>query len=199
MIFKQSELLNAYKDDVYDFTFNLEDKFKNKKNITESDIHEIMLWKLSRFPNYNKKPIGKEITDIFDELKKYKSINNENKESCKEKIETLLKVKGFRLPMISTILFFINPDVFQIIDKRANRIAMGNSNDYSKNFKNDSVDYYLKYLEKLHELEEENFSESGQIFYQLDKELGFTLDSEPKPEEIEKIQSEYKKANLKSN
>lgn len=31
MIFKQSELLNAYKDDVYDFTFNLEDKFKNKK------------------------------------------------------------------------------------------------------------------------------------------------------------------------
>lgn len=146
-----------------------------------------------------KKPIDKKITDIFDELKECKSITtNQDKEFVKEKIEELLKVKGFKLPMISTILFFINPDVFQIIDKRVNRIVMGNNKDYSKNFKNNSVEYYLEYLEKLHELEEEKFSKSGQIFYQLDKEKGFKLDSELNPEEIKKIQNEYKKENPQS-
>lgn len=199
MTFNKSALLDAYKDDVYDFTLDLEDKFKDKKNITESDIYEIMLWKLSRFPNYDEKPVGKEITDIFDKLKKCESINNQNKKFIKEDIEKLLKVKGFQLPIISTILFFINPDVFQIIDIRANRIVMGNSSEYSKDYKNNSVDYYLKYLEKLHELEEEKFSKSGQIFYQLDKEAGFKLDSEPNPEEIEKIQNEYKKENPQCN
>lgn len=199
MYFKKSELLEAYKKDVYNFTLNLENKFKKKKNITVSDIYEIMLWKLSRFPNYDKKPIDKKITDIFDELKECKSITtNQDKEFVKEKIKELLKVKGFKLPMISTILFFINPDVFQIIDKRVNRIVMGNNKDYSKNFKNNSVEYYLEYLEKLHELEEEKFSKSGQIFYQLDKEKGFKLDSELNPEEIKKIQNEYKKENPQS-
>lgn len=195
MTYKKSELLINYDKDVYDFTESLESKLSEKENITEADIHEVMLWKLSRFPNYDGKPINGNIISIFNQLKTIKSITKKNEECCKDKIKTLLDVKGFQLPMVSTILFFINPEVFQIIDKRANRIVMGNSNEYSENFKNNSVDYYLKYLEKLHELEEENFSKSGQIFYQLDKEAGFKLDTKPKPEEIEKIQNEYKKIN----
>ncbi len=200
MEFNRDKLLASYEKGVYKFTEKFENDFKKKSALTETDVLKIMLWKLSRFPNYADEPIDDNIVSIFNQLKTIKSITKENEDFCKDKIKTLLEVKGFQLPMVSTILFFINPEVFQIIDKRTNRIVMGgDERAYSFDFNNNSVDYYFEYLEKLREISRHDFNKAGKIFYQLDKEYskerGYKLKDKPNPGEIKKIIQQYLEAN----
>ena len=94
--------------------------------------------------------------------------------------------------MVSTILSFVNPKVFQIIDIRTNRIVMGDSAEYDVNYTNEPVKYYFAYLKKLKTFNIE-FTMAGRAFYQLDKDVGHGADDKPNPDKIKEIQKKYKK------
>jgi len=83
--------------------------------------------------------------------------------------------------MASTILRFINPSVFQIIDDRAYRVLFDGEAKYptkpvkiTDKYINTSIDIYFKYLNELHRVcsEELPFEFADRILYKLDIQLG---------------------------
>lgn len=188
----QEELLNEYhyqpaETEYLDLKVN---EFR-KGDFSYQDLYEIMLWKTDRFPTLEGELLSDKILEV---IKKLASVDNNsiNENFCKEQIKILLAVNGFKLPMISTILSFVNPTVFQIIDKRTNRIVMGDSKEYIQNYSSKPEEYYFKYLNKLRTFSKIDFSKAGRIFYQLDIELGNKLDDKPDSEKIRKLQESYK-------
>lgn len=169
-------------------------EFKDGK-FSYQDLYEIMLWKNNRFPTTKdgkRIDSNRDILEIINKLAKVEP-NNIDEEDCKKQIKELMSVKQFELPMISTILSFVNPDVFQIIDRRTNRIVMGDSKKYRKNYSSKPEEYYFKYLNKLRTFSKVDFSKAGRIFYQLDIELGNKLDEDkPDSEKIKQLQKFYK-------
>jgi hypothetical protein len=116
-------------------------------------LYEIILWKVNRFPEID--------SEILEEVKALGDLSpNQDKsyEQAKPVLEKLLRIKGFRLPMASTLLRFINPNVFQIIDVRANRVIYGKRKTSIPNVTAKSsqkqidkaIEYYFKYLNTLH-------------------------------------------------
>lgn len=185
----QDELMEKYKylPEVTKLLDSKKEYFQNG-NFELIDLYSIMLWKLNRFPTKDGNPLGNETLNIIKYLAKVTSITTE----VEEKISQLLDVSQFKLPMVSTILSFVNPDVFQINDKRTNRIVMGNSSEYSANYCSHSVSYYVKYLDKLRTFSKIDFNIAGRAFYQLDIECKNKLDSKPVKSDIEKIQRKYR-------
>lgn len=144
-------------------------------------LYEIVLWKLSRFPYIN--------DALLNKLKGIADIEPTKHESAREVLENLLRSSGVALPMASTILRFINPKSFQIIDDRAYRVLFPGqakypskpakiTNGYIKN----SIDIYFQYLDKLHEVSSKKlpFEKADRILYQLDILLGNTIGSSEK-------------------
>lgn len=90
-------------------------------------------------------------------------------------IRKLLDVKGFDLPMASTVLRFACPKQLQIIDQRVYRFITNEEDSYKKSYNNDrKTDLYFNYLERLNEvcnIYGIPFEESDRILYQLDKEF----------------------------
>lgn len=185
----QDELMEKYKylPEVTKLLDSKKEYFQNG-NFELIDLYSIMLWKLNRFPTKDGNPLENETLNIIKYLAKVTSITTE----VEEKISQLLDVSQFKLPMVSTILSFVNPDVFQIIDKRTNRIVMGNSSEYSANYCSHSVSYYVKYLDKLRTFSKIDFNIAGRAFYQLDIECKNKLDSKPVKSDIEKNQGKYR-------
>ena len=141
----------------------------DKYNIdfTEQHILKIILWKLNRYPL-----ITSDHTRMLNDLK-----NNYNDEKAKNSIMRLLKVKGLDLPMVSTILRFLLPDKFQIIDQRSYRILYGKELKFSTS-KEKKTQQYLDYLKELHlqcELYQINFCEADRVLYSLDKIANATI------------------------
>lgn len=139
-------------------------------------INEIVLWKLNR-------TIHLEDETILYLNKVISSINNPleviNSESVKKLIIMLLKSKGIRIPMASTILHFYKPDVFPIIDQRAYRELMGHELGNSL-VPEKSTDLYLDYIEKCELYRKEKcpeieFQFIDKILYQLDKQKGLKV------------------------
>ena len=136
-------------------------------------LYEIILWKLNRFPEIS--------NELIDKLKKLSELNKGEHRQAKKTIEELLKSKGVALPMASTILRFMNPSVFQIIDDRVFRILFPEKKKYSpkpskvtNGYLENTINLYYEYIEKLHALSSFKlpFEQADRIIYQLDIVLG---------------------------
>jgi hypothetical protein len=142
-------------------------------NFNHEMLYKIVLWKLSRFPY---------VTDeLVKELKNIKIIDHKKHKEARDTLAKLLKTPGIALPMASTILRFINPNAFQIIDDRAYRVLLPGEAKYpskpqkiSEGYINKSAEIYFKYLDRMHEVCSEKlpFEKADRILYQLDIKLG---------------------------
>ena len=128
----------------------------------ENVINEITLWKVNRYP------IIKQA--LLDELNKMREVNDLNAaQEYKHVIKALLKCYGVGMPMASTYLRFLKPDVFQIIDVRAYRALTGDVLKLSR----DPVEQYFGYLQSLRKKCDElsiDFKNADRIFYRFDIE-----------------------------
>lgn len=90
--------------------------------LNEQMLLEIVLWKLNRYPQLD--------SSLLDELKALGPLKAKHYKEAKNVLGKLLLSPGVRLPMASTILRFVNPDVFQIIDDRAFRMLSPGRKNY---------------------------------------------------------------------
>ncbi len=143
-------------------------------------LFEIVLWKLNRYPYIQ--------SEIFGELKEIGKVGPKEHRKAEPVLRKLLMSPGIRLPMASTILRFLNPAAFQIIDDRAYRVlhplkplypAKPANGQRLEKYLANSTRVYFDYLDALHEVVSENlpFELADRILYQLDIELGNKIGS----------------------
>ncbi len=137
-------------------------------------FYEIILWKLNRFPIIE--------DQLINELRRVKKICPKEHREVKEILRQLLCCKGISLPMASTILRFLNPKTFQIIDDRAYRAVYDKRAAYpskpremTEKFLRKSEEIYFKYLDDLHQISDEYgdslpFNFADRILYLADIE-----------------------------
>lgn len=158
------ELKEALKEaeEKYKYQEKLTDELDgNKDGFTECHFLKIMLWKLNRYPE-----IQSDTIRILNKLKK-----SYTEESAKLCLAHLLQIKGCDLPMASTILRFLMPEKFQIIDQRAYRILYGEELKMST-LKDKKIEIYFKYLFKLREETIRfniSFEKADRLLYSLDR------------------------------
>lgn len=151
----------------------------NPQDLTTEVLYEILLWKLNRFPQIE--------PDLIKSLKALNRLSaNEHRQASKE-LRALLNSPGIALPMASTILRFMNPKTFQIIDDRVYRIVNPGKAKYpakppkvNERYLRTSESIYFDYLDELQKLSSEKlpFSSADRILYQLDIKLGNKLGDE---------------------
>ena len=136
-------------------------------------LYEIVLWKIGRFPQLG--------DPLIADLKSVAKLKPKQHKKAREQIACLLKCPGIALPMASTILRFLNPQTFQIIDDRAYRVLLPGKPKYpSKPVKvtdayvNTSIKIYFEYLDELHRVSSKKFpfKLADRILYQVDILLG---------------------------
>jgi hypothetical protein len=136
-------------------------------------LYEIVLWKLSRFPSIT--------SDLIEEMKSITKLQPPNHEAARETLGKLLRSTGVALPMASTLLRFLNPSVFQIIDDRAYRMLLPGKPKYpskpktmTDDYVHTSTDIYFTYLNELRRISSETFpfESADRILYLLDLSLG---------------------------
>lgn len=139
-------------------------------------INSIVLWKINRQVAIDNSLImnihdfSKRVTIVDDIIK-----NPDNKEQLKSLLNDMLKVKGIRIAMASTILKMFNPDVFPIIDQRAYREATKNVLKVGNVDKD--IENYIDYIGKVESCRQEKYPEvkfrdMDALLYQKDKEKG---------------------------
>lgn len=115
---------------------------KNSGSIDQEVFYRIIKWKSNR-------AIGKIQFDSYEE--KYLPVIKEciREKFIERKIELLDKLEGIGVPIASTILHFIDPDTFPIIDMRTVRAlnTLGYNISSSK-----KISSYLKYYSVIHNL-----------------------------------------------
>jgi len=144
----------------------------NPDDFDREILYEIVLWKLNRFPQID--------DTLIDKLKNLSSLQPEQHREAESILKELLTCHGIRLPMASTILRFINPKVFQIIDDRVFRVLDLKGSIPNKPQKiNDKYlekccNIYFRYLDELHKICNDDlpFELSDRILYLLDIKLG---------------------------
>ncbi len=139
--------------------------------LNEQTLLEIVLWKLNRYPQLD--------SSLLVELKALGRLKAKQHREAKDVLGKLLLSPGVRLPMASTILRFVNPDVFQIIDVRAFRMLPGPEKYPDKPRKNERLSRYVevssrvyfRYLDDIHGIVSEKlpFRMADRILYLLDK------------------------------
>lgn len=134
-------------------------------DFSEQTLLEIALWKTNRYPT-----ITQDLLDDINDLRK-----NYNDEKAKSLLRTLLDLKGFDLPMASTVLRFAVPDKLQIIDQRVYRFITPNEDCLNIPYNKDQkVVLNFDYIERLKSICQEYnipFSKADRILYQMDKTL----------------------------
>ncbi|MFD2919980.1 hypothetical protein ACFS6H_09695 [Terrimonas rubra] len=153
-------------EDLYKFQPELTAKLDNQKeDFTDVTLLEIVLWKTNRYPEIK--------DDIVEQINMLR--NNYSEERAKEVLRKLLLLKGFDLPMASTVLRFAVPLHLQIIDKRVYRFINEDVNEFKVPYNNEGkVQLYFSYIAKLKEVcTQKNipFEKADRILYQLDKNL----------------------------
>lgn len=141
------------------------DKYQGKELKLE-DINKITLWKIGRFPFITPGTLAN-----LNSLKDEKTLDVEKTTAV---LTELLNTTGVGLPMASTYLRFINPDVYQIIDVRAFRAAFDYtkySNAYTNNTISRVINVYVEYLQKLREIAESGYHGFTTEFRNLDRFL----------------------------
>lgn len=154
-------LLTADRD--YKYQPQLTEKLDNHfGDFSEQTLLEIALWKTNRYPT-----ITQDLLYDINELRK-----SYNQENARKLLRKLLDLKGFDLPMASTVLRFAVPDELQIIDQRVYRfITEKDCLDIPYNVEK-KIDLYFKYIDQLKRICQQKsipFSKADRTLYQLDK------------------------------
>ncbi len=179
-LFKQANTTpQKIMDEEYKYQPELTKKLDNLEieDFNRELFYEIILWKLNRFPQID--------DELLEELKSLSKLKPKDHRKSEKILKKLLLSKGIALPMAATILRFINPKVFQIIDDRTDRIIFGPNEKacYPKTITKANLDIaigvYFDYLDSLHIVctEDLPFEQSDRILYQLDIMLGNKLRS----------------------
>lgn len=162
-----------------DFINKTESDYSFQKVLTkeldfiESDSNEmtmlkIILWKTNRYPEL--KP---DTLKIINELRTSYTLDK-----ARTALFHLLELKGFDLPMASTVLRFACPNELQIIDKWVYRFIMPEDKLKIPYNKTEKVELYFKYIEELKMISRKYnipFHKSDRILYQLDKNLNTNI------------------------
>lgn len=142
-------------------------------DLNTETFYEIVLWKLNRFPQFD--------DALLESLKGVASLAPKEHRQAEAQLRALLQCQGIALPMASTVLRFLNPATFQIIDDRVYRIVQPGRTKYptkpqkfGESYLAQSVSIYFDYLDALHEhaCEALPFADADRILYQLDIDLG---------------------------
>ena len=134
------------KSDVLDYTFGynkaegvaLHRKLNNAPSITVEDLRRVSLWKLDRVMDVPEETLQKLNTLAISEVQ----IDDPLVEDV---LNRLVFSQGIGFPMASTILKFIKPNVFPIIDVRAYRALTGKKLYYTTY----SYEKYVEYAKSL--------------------------------------------------
>ena len=142
------------------------------EELDRETLFKVVLWKVSRYPY---------VSDLL--LQKISSVRNLNQgehEQAHDLLAEMLRTHGIALPMASTILRFVNPTVFQIIDDRAYRVLLPGEAKYptkpspiTEGYVNRSIEIYFAYISKIMEVSGKGFpfEQADRILYQLDLKL----------------------------
>lgn len=133
--------------------------------IDQSIINDIVLWKVNRYVRIT--------NDFLDQLPGLKLLKAGEHRKAKGEINTLMELDGVDLPMASTILRFINPKVFQIIDRHAYRAVYGKKYPlYPSTPRERKISEYFDYVDQLItlcELKTLAFTTIDRLLYVFDK------------------------------
>lgn len=158
------KVFNILEDNLdYDFNYNLteteflRENLKNKQDISIDDLRRVSLWKLDRIMDVSEKTI--------ENLRKIAITKNLtiNDTLVIKTLEMLTKSKGIGFPMASSILKFLRPDIFPIIDVRAYRAIYGKKINYNQY----SIEKYIDYVNKLMQIANQKNIE----LYKVDEQL----------------------------
>ncbi len=154
----------------YQFEYNneetsaLHEELNGTNKLTIDDLRRVSLWKSNRIMS-----VSDELLEDLVAL----SLGNEvslDDEKVKLVIERLVESQGFGYPMASSVLKFINPNVFPIIDVRAYRALTGRKLTYSTY----SFDIYLSYAKHLTEMSKKlkrPLKDIDEQLYEFDKKF----------------------------
>ncbi|MBM3455304.1 MAG: hypothetical protein FJX80_09180 [Bacteroidetes bacterium] len=165
------DILISKKDFEYNYQVELTKKLDEfVGDFTQAILNEVVLWKVNRYAIFS--------DEIISDLNNIKNQDINIKDAViRDILKKLLLTKGVQLPMASTILRFINPNIFQIIDQRVYRLIYGHRLKTppvtSKNV-SEIIDLYIEYLKILREvciLKDVPFSKSDRVFYNLDRRI----------------------------
>ncbi|WKN31229.1 hypothetical protein PZB74_19960 [Porifericola rhodea] len=151
----------------YDYKYQkglTEELDKLEGNFDHAIIHQIVLWKVNRYPEFTDETLA-----LLNKIDIQDSLLNE--QLTKEVLLKMLSCKGIGLPMASTILRFKNPNIYQIIDQRVYRVIFGKKLVLPTQSEK-LVELYFSYLEELRKTCESYqivFNKSDRILYELDK------------------------------
>lgn len=133
--------------------------------LDQSLINDIVLWKVNRYVKVN--------DDIIEQILGVKSLREREHKKSKIVLSALLQLNGVDLPMASTILRFINPQVFQIIDRHAYRAVYEEKYPlYSATSTKRKIAVYFDYIDELIKLCESKglaFTTIDRLLYIFDK------------------------------
>jgi len=133
--------------DQYNYQPKLTELLDNLENtpIDQSLINDIVLWKVNRYVRVS--------DDIIGQIEGLKVLKAAEHRKGKEVLTVLIGLNGVDLPMASTILRFINPKVFQIIDRHAYRAVYSKKYPlYQSTPTERKVSLYCGYIDHLIEL-----------------------------------------------
>ena len=180
-----------------ELTDELDKLHTSKKELSETDIYKITLWKINRYPKIRN-------TTILKDLNSLRKLNRFEEEATKSILSAMLPQNGIGLAMASTYLRFSNPKIYPIIDTRALRAAFdyedvnvyenilsthcGGNKLYEK-----QIDLYIDYVNKLIEISKTDyhglkidFENLDRFLYDIDEGSGFLL-SDKEPFDKEKL------------
>jgi thermostable 8-oxoguanine DNA glycosylase len=150
-------------DKEYSYQTHLTQKLDSHSgDFSETTLLEIALWKTNRYPTTTQ--------DLLDDINDLRKIYSEQR--ARNLLLKLLDLKGFDLPMASTVLRFAVPDQLQIIDQRVYRFITDKDCLKIPYNVDQKVDLYFNYIERLKNICNDYdipFSKADRILYQLDK------------------------------
>lgn len=155
-------------------TNSLHKLLNNKSNISINDIRRVALWKLSRVID-----IPDSVLEMLGQLALIKNLKIRDELSLSA-ISELIKCDGVGFPIASTILKFLRPDVYPIIDIRAYRVLTGrqlNSSSYH-------LELYLGYVDQIRKISETKGIPLNQVdeqLYEFDKKHNGNINNPGKP------------------
>ncbi|CEN55522.1 hypothetical protein [Candidatus Methylopumilus turicensis] len=122
-----------------DETFNCHEQLNYNPSLGMDDIRRVALWKLNRVIN-----IPEDLLKNLSKLATNKSLHFSD-ETSRSIISALIECDGVGFPMASSILKFIRPDIYPIIDVRAYRALNGKKISYGQY----SLNLYLDYIDEI--------------------------------------------------
>lgn len=144
-------------------TKELRERLNDNSEIDICDLRRIALWKINRVLD-----ISDETIEKLSELASMKEVNIEG-QCVEELIGELVKCPGVGFPMASSMLKFIKPDIFPIIDVRAYRALTGKKpHNYTYSYQL-YVDY-TRELEKIAKQLGRPLREIDERLYEFDKQ-----------------------------